>query len=229
MPLKLLVVENERWAATLMAEVFTSQGADVQAASDAASALVLTSRFKFDGIFLELSLTGTDSIELTQSIRQSSWNTKTPIVLVSRNADSRAAARAFQAGGTFFLPRPLKQNAIRRALQSTRAVMIDERRRYSRIPLSSTIQCFVGARELPGCLARNLSSTGMLFEEDGTLNLQDKVRLLFRLEKRSPLVMARALVVRVDDERRAGVRFLAMSNEDRERIRKRIAVEVDNR
>ncbi len=228
MPLKLLVIENDRSAAMLMTQVFTSQGADVQTVGDAAAASALTSQVKFDGIFLELSAADINGVELTQQIRKSSWNARTPIVLVSRNADAQAAARAFQAGGTFFLPRPLKQNAIRRALLSTRAVMIDERRRYSRISLASPLQCFAGARELTGCVASNLSSSGMLFEEDGSLSPQDKVRLSFRLEKGSPFIMARAFVVRVDEARHAGVRFVAMSDDDRERIRKRIAAEVDN-
>jgi CheY-like chemotaxis protein len=211
-----------------MAQVFGAQGAEVQVVGDAPAALVLAGKAKFDGIFLELNLVGMDGVELTQRIRRSSWNTRTPIVLVGRNPDAHAAARGFEVGGTFFLPRPLSQNSILRALISIRPVMLHERRRYRRIGLSSPLQCFVGARELAGCVTRNLSSTGMLFDQDGTLHPHDKVRLLFRLERGSYPVMARALVIWVDAERRAGVRFTRMSDDDRERLRKRIAVEVDN-
>jgi CheY-like chemotaxis protein len=228
MPLKLLVIENDRLAAMLMTQVFISQGADVQTAADAAAASALARRTRFDGIFLELGLGGGDGVELTEQIRQSSWNTRTPIVLVSRTADARAAARAFQAGGTFFLPKPMKQNAIRRALLSTRAVMFDERRRYSRIPLSTPMQCLIRSRELPGCVALNLSSSGMLFQEDGSLSPHDEVQLQFRMEETSTPIVARALVVRVDEEQRAAARFIAMSFDDRERILKRVAAEVDN-
>jgi CheY-like chemotaxis protein len=228
MPLKLLVIENDRLAATLMTQVFVSQGADVQTAADATAASALARRIRFDGIFLELGLGSDNGVELTEQIRQSSWNTRTPIILVSRNADARAAARAFQAGGTFFLPKPLKQNAIRRALLSTRAVMLDERRRYSRISLSTPIQCFAGTRELYGCVAHNLSASGMLFQEDGSLTPHEEVRLQFRMEKTNAPIVARARVVRLDQEQRAGARFLAMSFDDRERILKRIAAEVDN-
>ena len=66
----------------------------------------------------------------------------------------------------------------------------------------------------------------MLFEQDGTLLPQDKVGLLFRVEKGTYPVMARAVVVWVDDKRLAGVRYIAMSDHDRGRIRKRIAAEV---
>jgi CheY-like chemotaxis protein len=228
MPLKLLVIENDRSVAMLMTQVFLSHGADVQTAADATTASALTSRTRFDGIFLELGLAGGNGVELTEHIRQSSWNSRTPIVLVSRNADARAAARAFQAGGTFFLPKPMKQNAVRRALLSTRAVMFDERRRYSRILLGTPLECFVRSRELPGCVVHNLSSSGMLFEHDGSLNQRDEVRLLFRLEKAGSPVMARAVVVRLDGERRAGARFVAMSFDDREKILKRVAAEVDS-
>ena len=193
MPLKLLIIENDRSAAAVMTQVFSSQGAEVQAVSDAASASVLTSRAKFDGIFLELNLTDMDGPDLTQRIRQSSWNSRTPIVLVSRNADAHAAARAFQMGGTFYLP--LKGNAIRRALLSTSGVMFDERVRYSRTSFRNPIQCFVGSRELTGCVARNLSAGGMLFEGDGTLKPQERIIVLFCLAQGGHVIMARAVVV----------------------------------
>ena len=228
MPLKLLVIENDRSAAMLMTQVFLSHGAEVQTAADADAASALTSRTKFDGIFLELGLAGGNGVELTEHIRQSSWNSRTPIVLVSRTADARAAARAFQAGGTFFLPKPMKQNAVRRALLSTRAVMLDERRRYSRILLPTPVECFLRNRELPGCMVHNVSSSGMLFQHDGSLSPRDDVRLHFRIEKAASPVVARAVIVRVDGEQRAGARFVAMSFDDRERILKRVAAEVDN-
>jgi hypothetical protein len=106
--------------------------------------------------------------------------------------------------------------------------MFDERHRYSRIPLTIPIQCFVGARELPECKVRNLSSTGMLLAGDGTIHPREKVRLLFRLEENSPIIPARAQVVWVADDQLAGVRFLAIGTDDRKRIRTRIAAEIDN-
>ena len=226
MPLNLLVIENDKSAAALMTQVFNTFGATVQIASNAAAASHLARQAKFDGIFLELGLADMNGIDLTQRIRQSSWNTRTPIVLVSRNADAHAAARAFQAGGTFFLPKSLNHNAIRKAFLSTRPVMFDECQRYTRISVASPVQCFLGARELRGCVARNISSGGILFEEDGTLHPSDNVRLLFELEERSLPIVARAQVVWADEKRRAGVNFTAMSHEDRLQIRKRIAARV---
>jgi CheY-like chemotaxis protein len=228
MPLHLLVIENDKSAVSLMTQVFNNFGALVRFAGDSSAASQMVRQAKFDGIFLELSLADVDGIDLTRLIRQSSWNTRTPIALFSRNADAHLAALAFQEGGTFFLPKPLNYNSIRKAILSTRALMIDEYYRYSRISLESPLRCYLGNRELGGCVARNLSSGGMLFDEDGTLHPQDRVRLLFRLEEKSSLLMVHALVVWANEQHRAGVRFLAMSNEDRLQIKRCVASHVYN-
>ena len=228
MPLKLLVIENDKPAAGLLSQVLSGLGAEVRIATDATSASVLVGQTKFDGIFLELGLVGMDGVGLTRSIREASWNTSTPIVLVGRNPDPQVAARAFQAGGTLFLPKPLNLSAIRGAFVATRALMFDERYRYRRIPLTTPMQCFAGARELNGCTSRNLSSSGMLREGDGTLHPRDRIRLLFRLDTHSRNIPAGAQVIWVDGDNRAGVRFLAINQEDRRRIRARVSSEVDN-
>jgi CheY-like chemotaxis protein len=223
-----LVVDNDKGSATLMEEVFAWQGAEVRAVSDAAAASALINRVKFDGIFLELNLEEVDGVELTRRIRQSAWNAKTPIVLVGKS-DAKAVARAFKAGGTFFLSKPLKRDAVKRALISTRGVMIEERRRYGRIAVARPLQCLFGARELQDCALRNLSLGGMLFQDDGTLRPKDKVRLSFRFATGEPLIIVRAAVARADGKGTVGVRFTSISPDDRERIRKQIAREVDNR
>jgi CheY-like chemotaxis protein len=228
MPLRLLLIENEQPAAALMTQSFTSQGAEVLAVSDFDAASAVLNRARFDGIFLALSAPELRAVELTRQVRKSSWSSNAPIVLLGKTTDSQIAVEAFQAGGTFFLSKPLEQKGLRQALNSTRPVMLQHRRRCWRIPLSNPLQCFTGGREVSGCKIRNLSLSGILFEGNGNLEPNAKVRFSFRLERSEPRLITRGVVVRTDGSGLAGARFTSISPIDRARIVNRIAREVDN-
>lgn len=228
MPLKLLVIEGDKSASALMTQSFTSQGAEVYAVGDFDAASAMLHEAKFDGIFLDLSLPARGGIELMRRVRDSSRNSKTPVVLLGKSTDSRAAAEAFRAGGTFFLCKPLQRKALRQAFNSARPVMLNERRRYWRIPLSTPLQCLVGGRELSGCLTRNISLSGILVQDNEILQPHNKVLLSFRLAEAGPLIIVRGVVVRRDERGQVGVRFTSINPADHERILNRIAREVDN-
>ena len=106
--------------------------------------------------------------------------------------------------------------------------MMQERRRYWRIPLSISLHCAVGPRALWGCRIRNLSVTGMLFQGNGSLHPGVKVYLAFSLpDNRGALISAWGTVVRVDDRGQVGVRFIRLSHADYRRILEQIARESD--
>jgi c-di-GMP-binding flagellar brake protein YcgR len=148
---------------------------------------------------------------------------------MSARHDAQTMHRAFEAGGTFFLIKPLDRWRLSRLLRSTSGIMLRERRRYWRIPLSAPLHCAVGSKEYSGYTVRNLSTTGMLLRGDGSLSPKTDVYLAFALSQNErSLVSARGRVVRVDDNGQAGVRFTHLSSTDHRRILERIATESDN-
>src|SRR5262249_13003396 len=114
------------------------------------------------------------------------------------------------------------------AIKRTRGAMLDERRRYHRVPLAGSLRCSVGEREITGCSVRNVSQTGILFAANGGLQPNNKVLLSFALEPGERPVIVRGEVVRIDAAGQVGCRFLSMTAEDREQIRKWIGHEIDN-
>ena len=226
--LKLLVIDHDKPAATLMKEVFESKGADVRIIENLGTAVALIEQDKFDGIFLELSLPHGGGVEITKRIRASARNSHTTIMLVGQGASAGAVQHSFAAGATLFLAKPFERNVLAKAISAIRGVMVDERRRHRRITLSNPVRCLIGAREIQECVIRNLCLSGVLLQGDGTIQVHHKVRIAFHLEKGTPLIIARGLVVRVDESGQAGIRVAWDSLEARERIRMRIAKEVDN-
>jgi len=228
MPLKLLVVDPDTTTLALVEGVFSSHGVHVHTAKDGVQAVAPIVEEKFDGFLLEVNLPNTDGCQLSHWIRQSSRNGRAPIIHMSARSDPQVMDRAFQAGGTFFLIKPLDRVRLMRLFRSTSGIMLQERRRYWRIPLSIPSRCEVGSRKLSGCSIRNLSVTGVLLEADGALHPGAKVYLLFSMDQSDPFpVSAWGTVVRVNDRGQAGVRFTCLSQADYSRILDRIAAESD--
>ena len=226
MPLKLLVVDHDADTLELVHDVFGSERVETHTATDGAQAVAPIMERKFDGFLLEMEMPNTDGCRLASWIRQSPRNSHAPIIHMSSRHDAETVKRAYDAGGTFFLVKPLDRVRLSKLLRSTGAIMLDERRRYWRIPTSIPLQCAVGSREIPGCTIRNLSVTGMLVRGDGSLLPQTPVYLAFSLSNRS-VVSAWGKVVRVDEAGQAGVRFTRLSRMDYQQILERIALESD--
>lgn len=222
MRLKVLVVDDDVPTLELMREVLISLGVDVHAFRDSELAAALITQEKFDGIFLDLMMPKVDGFELARQIRRSPSNSRSPIVIVTGRTDRKTMDDAFAAGATFFLHKPVNKANLIRLLNSTRGSMLEERRRYKRASLRTPVTCRAGAHTFTG-LSANLSQSGILFESDGSLKPGSSVRLAFRLPEQKAALEVEGVVARVDEKRRAGVRFTEISAEDRQRLRDLVA------
>ena len=77
--------------------------------------------------------------------------------------------------------------------------------------------------------SQNLSLEGLLFNGNHLLRRGSMVQLAFLLEQEKPMIRAKGIVARVDEEGRAGIRFIPLSAEDRQRVREFVTKEVEVR
>ena len=216
-PVKLLVVENDRTSLELMTEVFTSLKADVRPLNDAQTAALLVDREKFDGIFVDLEMPILNGPELAKRIRKSSWNRSTPIVIVSEIEQREAMKRCFATGATFFLQMPIDKNRLVRLFHTVHGSMLENRRRYLRVPLQTRVSCVVGSRTLTGT-SWNISQGGIQVEVD-SLQASDTVRLSLKLPESGVGIDAVGKVVWTKDNRQ-GIQFTKLSPKIQEEIKK---------
>lgn len=214
--LKLLVVEDDAPSLELMAEVFTSLQAEVRPVNNSETAAVLVGREKFDGIFLDLEMPRLHGFDLTNRIRESSWNKSTPIIVVSGRNDRETMRQSFSVGASYFLQKPVDRQKLSRLLRSVRGGMLQSRRRSVRVPLHTDVMCSVGMRTVRGT-CWNLSQSGMQVEVSG-LQPGNPVQLSFRLPSARGNIDATGVVVWVG-ENRQGVQFKKMSTQNQELIR----------
>jgi CheY-like chemotaxis protein len=222
--LKLLVVEDDPASLELMTEVLRSLEAEVRAVSDSQKAAILVNQEKFDGIFLDLEMPNLNGFALAQEIRTSSWNKLTPIVIVTGRDERDTMHQAFATGANFFLQKPIDKRKLGILFRAVRGTMVENRRRYARVPLQTEVTCNVGSKVTHG-RTWNVSQGGIQVEA-GHLTAGDKVRISFRLPTSGVTIDAHGTVV-WGNETRQGIQFLKLTNEAYEAIRQFI-IQVEN-
>jgi len=218
--LKLLIVEDDIASLELMTEVFTSLEAEVSPVSDSQEAAGLVNQERFDGIFLDLEMPNLHGFDLARLIRKSSRNKSTPIVIVTGRDQRDTMQQAFTIGATFYLQKPVDRQKLSILFRTVRGGMVENRRRYTRVPIQTEVMCTVGSRTIRG-VTWNLSQGGMQVEAGG-LQSGDTVRVSFRLPVSGVSLEAVGTVVWTK-ENRQGIQFTNVSPQNDQSIRQFIA------
>jgi CheY-like chemotaxis protein len=219
-PLKLLVVEDNLASLELMTEVFTSLKAEVRPISDSEKAVGMVNQERFDGIFLDLEMPNLNGFDLARLIRKSSWNKSTPIIIVTGRDERQTMQESFAIGATFFLQKPVDRQKLSILFRTVTGGMLENRRKYTRVPLQTEVACIVGSRTIRG-MTWNLSQGGMQVEASA-LQPRDKVRLSFRLPVSGVSIDATGTVAWAG-EKRQGIQFTILAELAQQAIRKYIA------
>jgi CheY-like chemotaxis protein len=212
-------VEDDLASLELMAEVFTSLKAQVRPVSDSEKAVDMVNQEKFDGIFLDLEMPNLNGFDLARLIRKSSWNKSTPIIIVTGRDERQTMQEAFAIGATFFLQKPVDRQKLTILFRTVSGGMLENRRKYTRVPLQTEVICTVGSRTIRG-VTWNLSQGGMQVEASD-LQSQDTVRLSFRLPVSGVSIDVIGTVAWVG-EKRQGIQFTTLSTTAQQSIRKYI-------
>ncbi|MFZ0796417.1 MAG: response regulator [Terriglobales bacterium] len=218
--LKLLVVEDDTANLELMTEVLSSLEAEVRPVSDSQEAAILVNQERFDGIFMDLKMPVLNGFALAQTVRASSRNKSTPIVIVTGRDERDTMQQAFATGATFFLQKPVDRHKLARLFRTVRGTMVENRRRCARVPLQTEVTCSVGSRTSRG-RTWNLSQGGMQVEA-GNLQPGETVHVAFQLPGSDREIEAVGTVVWAK-EARQGIEFAKMTNPNQAEIREFIS------
>jgi DNA-binding response OmpR family regulator len=104
---RILIVDDEMGARTLIGIMLDRGGFDVLKAADANEALNLLNSDKPDLIILDIMMPGMDGFELCRKIRQRPELAETPVLILSTRGDSESVMRGMDAGATDYLPKPI--------------------------------------------------------------------------------------------------------------------------
>lgn len=104
---RILVVDDELGARTLIGIMLDRGGFEVWKAPDATEALKIIDQGIPDLIIMDIMMPGMDGFDLCKRIRQSPQNSTLPILMLSTRNDFDSVMRGMEAGATDYLPKPI--------------------------------------------------------------------------------------------------------------------------
>src|SRR5690554_6243094 len=104
---RILVVDDEIGALTLIGIMLERGGFEVLKAKDAEQALVVLEHDTPDLIILDVMMPGMDGIELCRVLRERPNTVETPILILSARGDAKSVMAGMEAGASDYLPKPI--------------------------------------------------------------------------------------------------------------------------
>lgn len=176
---------------------------------DAASATLLLRSRKFDAVIVDLQL-GEQSGLILDEVHLSASN-RTAVSFGISNIDAETTA-AFRKKAQFVFERPLSPQSIHKILNPAYGLILRERRRYFRCPISLHITIQREDGQEIRCNSVNVSGGGMALSTQVPLVPGEHIRVQFTLPDHESPIMAESMIC-WSKTGHLGVRFVSLANE----------------
>lgn len=196
---RILVVDDEPMVCELVEAVLTAAGMEVHSMHTSAAAAERLQKEKFDAVFLDVRMPAPDGIELTTQIRASGFNRKTPIVMITGDADPSVLKRGFAAGANFFLFKPVDRRGLLRLVRATQGSIQHEKRRFQRVAVQCKTTLELKGQRLEGTTV-DVSLNGLLVQSYEVMPVGSRPDITLHLPS-AGLLRTKALVVRTNETR----------------------------
>ena len=122
---RILIVDDDPVVASLMRATLENDGFCVIEASNGVQGCELYERYRPDLLLVDVVMPGMDGYELCRELRRRPQSAYVPIVVVTSLDDVPSIARAYDAGATDFIPKPINwlvlNQRVRYILRASRA------------------------------------------------------------------------------------------------------------
>ncbi|MDZ7637010.1 MAG: response regulator [Bryobacterales bacterium] len=119
-PRRLLIVDDNRDAAELLAMIATQMGHEVRTAHDGAEAIEAGSAFLPDTILMDLGMPNMNGYEAATQIRKLPWGANVALIALTGWGQQSDRERSRDAGFDAHLVKPVEVAEVRRALETVR-------------------------------------------------------------------------------------------------------------
>jgi len=215
-PSRVLVVDDDPTVCEMIQDVLNSADMETVTHTSSQEASTRLELEKFQAVFLDVNMPSPDGLELTRWIRASGLNRTTPIVMITGEDDRTILSRAFQAGASFFLFKPIDRHRMLRLIRVAEGPMQREARRYQRVKVSCKVSVESNQEQVSG-IALDLSLGGMFVQASRTLPAGSIVLVRLELRPGAPSLNLAARVVRSSANNSMG---LQLENNGPEQSRK---------
>lgn len=213
--IRILVVDDEPALCELVEVVLQGAGMDVHSLTSGERAIERLQKEKYDAVFLDVWMPAPDGFEVAQRMRATGFNQKTPLVMITGDADPGVLKRGFEAGANYFLFKPIDRRGLLRLVRATRGSIQSEKRRFQRVGVRCKVTVTSGGDKIDGHTL-DVSLNGVLVEADRAFKQNAGVDLELKLPAGAP-VRARGRVMRQADNR-MGILMDSMQSSDSARL-----------
>jgi diguanylate cyclase (GGDEF)-like protein/PAS domain S-box-containing protein len=193
------------------------------ACRDAASAAILLKRRKFDAVIVDLQL-GEQAGHILDEARLSPSN-RTAVTFGIGDKDAEVTS-AFRKKSQFVFERPHSAQSIHKTLKPAYGLILRERRRYFRCPVSTPVTIQRETRQEVRCFSLNISEGGMALSTQVPLLPGERVRVQFPLPDHEVPLLAESTIC-WSKTGHSGVRFLSISDEQRSELQAWLSQELE--
>ncbi len=103
---RILIVDDEKPIATLLAQTFEQEGHKVASAEDGIDCMNKMSSFRPDVVIMDIMMPKLDGVDTTKLIRRNKNYSSTIIVALSAKADEQTRQQMKEAGANLFMRKP---------------------------------------------------------------------------------------------------------------------------
>jgi hypothetical protein len=178
------------------------------------AAVGLLNRRKFDAVIVDLQF-GEQSGLILDEARLSPSNV-TAVTFGIGDKDGEVTL-AFRKKSQFVFERPLSAQSIHKTLKPAYGLILRERRRYFRCPVSMPVIVQTQSRQEIRCVSVNISGGGMALNTPVPLPSGESVRVQFALPNHEAPVLAESTIC-WSKSGHLGVRFVSVSEEHKSEL-----------
>ena len=109
---RLLLVEDDRALADLIAFHFGRAGYDVTRTADGEEALILTDEMKPDVVLLDWMIEGISGIEVCRRLRRRAMSANVPIMMLTARGEESDRIRGFETGADDYVTKPFSPREL---------------------------------------------------------------------------------------------------------------------
>lgn len=214
---RILVLDKDPETLKLLETTIKTMGGEPFCHASGRAALTLANKQKFDGAFIDWDSTELGGELVIKMIRRSKSNSTIPIAILTTTQNTKAIAAGFKAGATFSLSKPVGALELTRLLNASRGAMLEERRRYTRVPVKMAVVCKWGGKTATA-QAVDVSASGLMVALVPPPEVGAKLALEFTLPRARKAIEVDGEVMRVTPANQTGLHFIKLPPEKRDEI-----------
>src|SRR5881394_3070680 len=206
--LQALLLSRDQDVVRTMRRAFetVSVGVSVVTASD--QALESVGKQKFDAVLVDIDDVH-DGANVIPRLRAGKSNQRSIVFAITNGITSVKAA--FEMGSNFVLDKPVSFERAARSLRAAHGLILRERRRYFRVPVSLSAEVSFGSvRDVPVPLT-NISEGGVALGTNRTSDMTGPVQLRMQLPGLNRILEAKGEFVWTNNTGRVGIRFTTIA------------------